>query len=55
MPPSGVDYASEFLNGYAPEYVSITLILHYTARLFSFSEKEYPKSDNIVIPFTHGF
>ena len=21
MPPSGVDYASEFLNGYAPEYV----------------------------------
>lgn len=22
MPPSGVDYASEFLNGYAPEYVS---------------------------------
>lgn len=24
MPPSGVDYASEFLNGYAPEYVIIT-------------------------------
>ena len=23
MPPSGVDYASEFLNGYAPEYVNI--------------------------------
>ena len=23
MPPSGVDYASEFLNGYAPEYVII--------------------------------
>jgi hypothetical protein len=23
MPPSGVDYASRFLNGYAPEYVSI--------------------------------
>ncbi len=22
MPPSGVDYASRFLNGYAPEYVS---------------------------------
>lgn len=22
MPPSGVDYASEFLNGYAPEYVT---------------------------------
>ena len=21
MPPSGVDYASRFLNGYAPEYV----------------------------------
>ena len=21
MPPSGVDYASEFLNGYAPVYV----------------------------------
>ena len=21
MPPSGVDYASGFLNGYAPEYV----------------------------------
>jgi len=36
-------------------FSSITLILHYTARLFSFSEKEYPKSDNIVIPFTHGF
>ncbi len=24
MPPSGVDYASEFLNGYAPEYVAGT-------------------------------
>ena len=24
MPPSGVDYASEFLNGYAPEYVTIS-------------------------------
>lgn len=24
MPPSGVDYASEFLNGYAPEYVEIS-------------------------------
>jgi hypothetical protein len=23
MPPSGVDYASEFLNGYAPEYVKV--------------------------------
>lgn len=23
MPPSGVDYASEFLNGYAPEYVCL--------------------------------
>ena len=23
MPPSGVDYASEFLNGYAPEYVNM--------------------------------
>lgn len=23
MPPSGVDYASEFLNGYAPEYVPL--------------------------------
>ena len=23
MPPSGVDYASEFLNGYAPEYVEL--------------------------------
>ena len=22
MPPSGVDYASGFLNGYAPEYVN---------------------------------
>lgn len=28
MPPSGVDYASEFLNGYAPEYVYIAL--HFT-------------------------
>lgn len=25
MPPSGVDYASEFLNGYAPEYVYNTM------------------------------
>lgn len=25
MPPSGVDYASEFLNGYAPEYVPISI------------------------------
>lgn len=23
MPPSGVDYASEFLNGYAPDYVTM--------------------------------
>ena len=23
MPPSGVDYASRFLNGYAPEYVGM--------------------------------
>ena len=27
MPPSGVDYASEFLNGYAPEYVQKCLIM----------------------------
>ena len=27
MPPSGVDYASEFLNGYAPEYVFSSLWL----------------------------
>ena len=27
MPPSGVDYASEFLNGYAPEYVNDTNIV----------------------------
>ena len=27
MPPSGVDYASEFLNGYAPEYVNKRIIL----------------------------
>ena len=27
MPPSGVDYASEFLNGYAPEYVTKCLLL----------------------------
>lgn len=26
MPPSGVDYASEFLNGYAPEYVPMDVI-----------------------------
>ena len=26
MPPSGVDYASEFLNGYAPEYVYVQVI-----------------------------
>lgn len=25
MPPSGVDYASEFLNGYAPEYVVLAV------------------------------
>jgi hypothetical protein len=24
MPPSGVDYASRFLNGYAPEYVGFS-------------------------------
>ena len=27
MPPSGVDYASRFLNGYAPEYVHYPIIL----------------------------
>lgn len=27
MPPSGVDYASEFLNGYAPEYVAVHAFL----------------------------
>lgn len=26
MPPSGVDYASEFLNGYAPEYVLYNIL-----------------------------
>ena len=26
MPPSGVDYASEFLNGYAPEYVVLNFL-----------------------------
>ena len=26
MPPSGVDYASGFLNGYAPEYVRKCII-----------------------------
>ena len=31
MPPSGVDYASEFLNGYAPEYVPIPLIKDCTS------------------------
>lgn len=29
MPPSGVDYASEFLNGYAPEYVFMYLKVNY--------------------------
>lgn len=29
MPPSGVDYASEFLNGYAPEYVANHLATMY--------------------------
>lgn len=33
MPPSGVDYASEFLNGYAPEYVHFFKIL-YSDRVF---------------------
>ena len=28
MPPSGVDYASEFLNGYAPEYVCVISDYH---------------------------
>ena len=27
MPPSGVDYASEFLNGYAPEYVIMAIAI----------------------------
>ena len=27
MPPSGVDYASEFLNGYAPEYVGFNKVM----------------------------
>ena len=31
MPPSGVDYASEFLNGYAPEYV---LLKPFNAKFF---------------------
>ena len=31
MPPSGVDYASEFLNGYAPEYVKYAI---YTISIF---------------------
>lgn len=32
MPPSGVDYASEFLNGYAPEYVHFHEIAKITPK-----------------------
>ena len=35
MPPSGVDYASEFLNGYAPEYVLHNGFLYYDLLIFS--------------------
>ena len=38
MPPSGVDYASEFLNGYAPEYVIavfFSLYLKFAANPFA--------------------
>lgn len=37
MPPSGVDYASEFLNGYAPEYVrNATSICKYILKTNKF-------------------
>lgn len=37
MPPSGVDYASEFLNGYAPEYVlNGTAVKYYKSRIGNF-------------------
>ena len=32
MPPSGVDYASEFLNGYAPEYVALEKLVYLAYR-----------------------
>lgn len=37
MPPSGVDYASEFLNGYAPEYVAniVYLLLLISQKLYN--------------------
>lgn len=58
MPPSGVDYASEFLNGYAPEYVhmddkynvSSFICLHILAvgRFYSLS-KEMFFFDEIIV------
>ena len=33
MPPSGVDYASGFLNGYAPEYVLVCM--YYSVHLYT--------------------
>lgn len=36
MPPSGVDYASEFLNGYAPEYVGADVVKSCAVLLSTF-------------------
>ena len=47
MPPSGVDYASEFLNGYAPEYV-----VNYNKDLFfillKFAANPFARTNLIV-------
>ena len=39
MPPSGVDYASEFLNGYAPEYVMERKIGHNQKAIFTVQKR----------------
>ena len=51
MPPSGVDYASEFLNGYAPEYVHsshkclLIIFMAYRSMIGLEKSREYPSVD----------
>lgn len=51
MPPSGVDYASEFLNGYAPEYVAFK---KSNIRSVNLKFRQEAKRDAMTWKLTHG-
>jgi hypothetical protein len=51
MPPSGVDYASEFLNGYAPEYVVLVVILVRGQQVNMFTSQLSTSHTILTLPY----